>query len=163
MSKDVLPADAQPQGLAPEAEFGCSATAHAASPVDSSQAVSCMTCSAPQSLTALLSQRPNLAAWLSEYDSIQAEYAEALRARGIDLDEKGRAQAESMVLRERLREKGASFRNGGASIVTGALSSACVACTGGQGSKTFTLSTACNRHCYFCFNSNQRKCTKSPN
>ncbi len=155
MSKDVLPADAQPKGLAPEAGLGCSATAHTASPVDSSQAVSRTTCSAPQSLTVLLAQRPNLAAWLSEYDSIQADYANALRARGIDLDEKGRAQAEAAALRERLREKGASFRNSGASIVAGALSSACVACTGGRGSKTFTLSTACNRHCYFCFNANQ--------
>ena len=155
MSKDILPADAQPQGSAPEAELGQLATTRAASLADSSQAASCMTCSAPQSLTALLSQRPNLLAWLSEYESIQAEYAAALRAHGIDLDEKGRAQEEAAALRARLQEKGACFRNGGASIVTGALSDACVACTGGRGSKTFTLSTACNRHCYFCFNANQ--------
>ena len=111
--------------------------------------------SSSQSLAELLAQRPNLAAWLSEYESIQAEYAAALRVRGIDLDEKDRAQEEATALRARLQEKGACFRNGGASIVTGALSGACVACTGGQGSKTFTLSTACNRHCYFCFNANQ--------
>ena len=110
---------------------------------------------APQSLASLLAQRPNLAAWLSEYESIQAEYVAALRARGIDLDEKGREQEETATLRARLQEKGACFRNGGASIATGPLSSACVACTGGRGSKTFTLSTACNRHCYFCFNANQ--------
>ena len=108
-----------------------------------------------QSLAELLSQRPNLAAWLSEYESIQAEYAAALCARGVDLDEKDRAQEEAAALRARLQEKGACFRNGGASIVTGPLSDACVACTGGRGSKTFTLSTACNRHCYFCFNANQ--------
>ncbi len=111
--------------------------------------------STPQSFAELLAQRPNLTAWLSEYESIQAEYAAALRAHGIDLDEKGRAQEEAAALRARLQEKGACFRNGGASIVTGALSDACVACTGGRGSKTFTLSTACNRHCYFCFNANQ--------
>ncbi len=111
--------------------------------------------SSSQSLAELLAQRPNLAAWLSEYESIQTEYVAALRARGVDLDEKGRAQEEAAALRVRLQEKGACFRNGGASIVTGPLSSACVACTGGRGSKTFTLSTACNRHCYFCFNANQ--------
>lgn len=111
--------------------------------------------SSSQSLAELLVQRPNLLAWLSEYESIQAEYAAALRAHGIDLDEKDRAQEEAAALRARLQEKGACFRNGGASIVTGALSDACVACTGGRGSKTFTLSTACNRHCYFCFNANQ--------
>lgn len=111
--------------------------------------------STSQSLADLLARRPNLTAWLSEYESIQAEYAAALRAHGIDLDEKGRAQEEAAALRARLQEKGACFRNGGASIVTGPLSDACVACTGGRGSKTFTLSTACNRHCYFCFNANQ--------
>ena len=111
--------------------------------------------SSSQSLAELLAQRPNLADWLSEYESIQAEYAAALRVRGIDLDEKDRAQEEAAALRARLQEKGACFRNGGASIVTGALSDACIACTGGCGSKTFTLSTACNRHCYFCFNANQ--------
>ena len=111
--------------------------------------------STSQSLAELLAQRPNLTAWLSEYESIQAEYVAALRVRGIDLDEKGRAQEEAAALRARLQEKGACFRNGGASIVTGSLSDACVACTGGRGSKTFTLSTACNRHCYFCFNANQ--------
>ena len=111
--------------------------------------------STPQSLAELLMRRPNLTAWLSEYESIQAEYAAALREHGIDLDEKGRAQEEAAALRARLQEKGACFRNGGASIVMGPLSDACVACTGGRGSKTFTLSTACNRHCYFCFNANQ--------
>ncbi len=111
--------------------------------------------STSQSLAELLAQRPNLAAWLSEYESIQAEYAAALCARGVDLDEKDRAQEEAAALRARLQEKGACFRNGGASIVAGPLSDACVACTGGRGSKTFTLSTACNRHCYFCFNANQ--------
>ena len=118
-------------------------------------AASCAVLSSSQSIAELLVQRPNLLAWLSEYESIQAEYAAALRVRGIDLDEKDRAQEEAAALRARLQEKGACFRNGGASIVTGALSDACIACTGGCGSKTFTLSTACNRHCYFCFNANQ--------
>ena len=48
------------------------------------------------------------------------------------------------------------FRNGEASIVKGGLSPACVACTGPGGSRTFYLSLACHRNCYFCFNPNQQ-------
>lgn len=45
--------------------------------------------------------------------------------------------------------------NGGASVSTGFLSSACAACVGGCGSRTFYINLRCNRNCYFCFNPNQ--------
>lgn len=102
-----------------------------------------------------LNARPTLAAWLAEYEAIGRDYVGRLRSLGIDFAEEGACAEAERGVRERLRAKGAAFRNGGASVVSGALSSACVACTGGCGSKTFTFSTACNRSCYFCFNANQ--------
>ena len=77
---------------------------------------------------------------------------------GIDLAPRYADAAERQTLRERLRAKGARFRNGGASISAGPLSSACVACATDSGSRTFYLSLACNRSCYFCFNANQLNC-----
>ena len=61
----------------------------------------------------------------------------------------------SDAAKDRLREKGAQFRNERyrhrlRQPVVGVR-----ACTGGRGSKTFFLSLACNRSCYFCFNANQ--------
>lgn len=103
----------------------------------------------------ILAARPTLAAWLAEYDAVGRDYVGQLRDWGISFAAEGACAAAERDVRERLRAKGALFRNGGASVVAGALSSACVACTGGLGSKTFTLSTACNRSCYFCFNANQ--------
>ena len=103
----------------------------------------------------LLEARPTLRAWLDEYASIEADFLDQLAAWGIRVGARDAVSATERLAKERLRAKGARFRNGDASIVCGALSSACVACTGGRGSKTFFLSLACNRSCYFCFNANQ--------
>lgn len=102
-----------------------------------------------------IAPRPTLDAWLAEYEAIEADYLGGLRKRGIDLAAPRALDAEISHARERLAVAGACVRNGGASICAGNLSSACVACTGDCGSKTFFLSLACNRDCYFCFNSNQ--------
>ncbi len=99
--------------------------------------------------------RPTLDAWLAEYSAIEGDYLCDLRKRGIDLAVSHAFDIELSQARARLCESGAQIRNGGASICAGSLSSACVACTGDCGSKTFFLSLACNRDCYFCFNSNQ--------
>ncbi|MEC4176809.1 radical SAM protein [Adlercreutzia sp. R7] len=99
--------------------------------------------------------RPTLAAWLAEYEAIAADYVESLRAAGIDFAPKHVDAAERAALKERLARKGARFRNGDASISTGPLSTACEACATDDGSRTFYLSLACNRNCYFCFNANQ--------
>lgn len=50
---------------------------------------------------------------------------------------------------------GARCENGGASLVRGWLSPACVACRKGERSATFFISLQCTRSCYFCFNPNQ--------
>lgn len=103
----------------------------------------------------LLDERPTLRAWIGEYAEIEREYEAALRDWGVEFGRAGEGNDEVRRAKERVRAKGALFRNGGASISTGALSSACRACSDGLGSKTFVLSLRCNRNCYFCFNANQ--------
>ena len=102
-----------------------------------------------------LAARPTLSAWIGEYDEIEREYRDSLAAQGVDFAPSRRGEAEIEAAKDRLRAKGACFRNGGASIATGPLSSACRACSNDLGSKTFVLSMRCNRDCYFCFNANQ--------
>lgn len=102
-----------------------------------------------------LTTRPTLAAWISEYAAIEQEYLDSLASFGIQFAPHNSDVLQRQAIIERLREKGARFRNGGASISAGPLSSACVACADDNGSRTFYLSLACNRDCYFCFNKNQ--------
>ena len=92
----------------------------------------------------VLSGRPTLRAWVDEYAEIERECFEGLAGRGIDFGPFGRYDAQTRQAKRRLRDKGAMFRNGDASIVWGHLSSACVACTGDLRTKTFVLSTLCN-------------------
>lgn len=99
--------------------------------------------------------RPTLCYWLNEYESIQQEYLTAVQDMGVQFADEGALAGEISRAKQQLRKSGAIFRNGDASISTGNLSKACIACTGDCGSKTFYLSLACNRNCYFCFNSNQ--------
>lgn len=99
--------------------------------------------------------RPTLDQWLNEYAAIEQEWICALEQHGIEFEPRNAHATEVAALKERLREQGARFLNGGASISVGPISSACEACVGDQGSKTFFLSLACNRNCYFCFNQNQ--------
>lgn len=102
-----------------------------------------------------LFERPTLEAWLAEYSSIEREYSEMIESQGIALSSYGEYDQPSEELRGRLKQLGARFLNGGASISTGFLSSACRACVGDAGSRTFFINLRCSRNCYFCFNPNQ--------
>ena len=106
---------------------------------------SCSSSPAPD--PAALATRPTLAAWLEEYAAIEREWMEGLATYGIDFAPRDEDAAAVAVLRERLRAKGARFRNGGASVSVGRISSACLACTGDRGSRSFFLSLQCNRSC----------------
>lgn len=99
--------------------------------------------------------RPTLRAWTDAYDSIEEAYVRDLREQGVTLAAYGCHEWDILQIKERLRFKGALSCNGGASFSVNGLSSACRACTGDGGSKTFFLSLQCNRSCYFCFNVNQ--------
>lgn len=103
----------------------------------------------------MVSARPTLAAWLEEYAAIEREFVAAMAAEGPVFAPRAAGRPRADELRETLRERGARFMNGGASVSTGFLSSACAACVGGCGSRTFYINLRCNRNCYFCFNPNQ--------
>ncbi len=101
------------------------------------------------------SNNPALRHWLDVYDSIYDDYLKDIASTGVRLSAPHAYRAETEALLARLREKGATLRNAGASVSTGMLSTACIACTGSPGSETFHYSLECQRHCYFCFNPNQ--------
>lgn len=95
---------------------------------------------------------------LARYREIEDEFVTGVAASGVRFESKtdGTAAREACVrLKDRLARKGARVCNGGASVSTGFVSPSCVACTGSSGSLTFSLSLACHRRCFFCFNPNQ--------
>ncbi|MCI8424432.1 MAG: radical SAM protein [Adlercreutzia sp.] len=94
---------------------------------------------------------------MAEYEAIEREYVESLEMQGIAFGERAGADASA---RRRARvsalvKKGVRSLNGGASLSCGFLSSACRACVGDCGSRTFYINLKCHRGCYFCFNPNQ--------
>ena len=91
---------------------------------------------------------------LAEYADGAQTYLDALRDKGIVFAEEGANQKRIDELRAQLKEKGAQFKNAGASIVWGWQSKACIECTGANGSETFSTTFKCHRDCYFCFNYN---------
>ena len=97
---------------------------------------------------------PVLEQELAEYAEGAKAYLDALQEKGIVFAEEGANQKRIDELRSMLKDKGAQFKNGGASIVWGWQSKACVECTGNNGSETFSTTFKCHRDCYFCFNYN---------
>ena len=91
---------------------------------------------------------------LDYYRSNSQRYIDALSDHGVIFADAGSNDKAIAPLREKLREAGAEFKNGGASIVFGWQSKACVECTGEGGSETFSTTFKCHRDCYFCFNYN---------
>ncbi|WP_139652107.1 radical SAM protein [Raoultibacter phocaeensis] len=98
---------------------------------------------------------PILREWLDEYEGIYADFMQSLEDAGVEFGDRFMHAEENAALKKRLRDKGALFRNGDASISINGISTACVACTGCAGSQTFYFSLRCHRNCYFCFNPNQ--------
>ena len=96
-----------------------------------------------------------LPARVTLYQEIERDYLSHIEKQGIQLASKPTDEAAKKMFIDNLAQRGALVRNGGASIVINELSSACVACTGGRGSRTFILSLMCDRDCFFCFNPNQ--------
>lgn len=97
---------------------------------------------------------PVLKAALEEYDTIEATYVRTLQEKGLKFAAAHADDVEIERLRTALANRGAEFRNAGASIRVGWLSKACVECTGVNGSETFSTTFKCHRDCYFCFNYN---------
>ena len=91
---------------------------------------------------------------LASFDNVEKAYVSALEKKGLVFAERGSHEQRVRELHGQLKERGAEFRNAGASIRTGWLSKACVECTGMNGSETFSTTFKCHRDCYFCFNYN---------
>ena len=97
--------------------------------------------------------RPTMDAWVGEYEGIYGDYLAGLARAGFPLSQKTSDLASAQA-KSRLHERGALLRNGGASVSTGFLSSACVACSGSRCSKTLSISLKCHRSCYYCLTAN---------
>ena len=98
---------------------------------------------------------PALEAAVRLYEDIAREYTTALKGTGVVFAPEDAERAHAKELVRQLQEAGARVRNAGASVVLGAISPACVACTGDCRSQTLEISNHCHRDCYFCFNPNQ--------
>ncbi len=99
--------------------------------------------------------RPQLQQWLDVYEGIYNDFMQSIEDTGVSFALAHAHNDKLASLKLNLRNKGAWFRNGDASISNNGISTACEACTGGSGSRTFYYSLQCNRDCYFCFNNNQ--------
>lgn len=102
-----------------------------------------------------LAGNDSLRAALRHYDEVRETYLRALAKHGVEFAPAGSSDAEIAQLRDELAQRGAEFRNAGASIRMGWISKACIECTGNKGSETFSTTFRCHRDCYFCFNHNQ--------
>ncbi len=91
---------------------------------------------------------------LDSFSKVESDYVRALEGKGLKFAPRNAHLAHVEELHRQLKERGAEFRNAGASIRTGWLSKACVECTGMNGSETFSTTFKCHRDCYFCFNFN---------
>jgi pyruvate formate-lyase activating enzyme-like uncharacterized protein len=97
---------------------------------------------------------PAFAAYAERYLRIAERYQKQICEGGIHMAPPASGD-EITQRRERLGQLGATFRNGGRSIVANRLSPACEACQLGSGSATFFISLRCHRNCFYCFNPNQ--------
>lgn len=102
-----------------------------------------------------MTANPVLEAWINEYDAIEQEFMNAVRAEGAVFGERDAWREHTNALVEECLEQGALMRNANASITSGPISEACIACSTSLGSRTFTFSLKCHRNCYFCFNPNE--------
>lgn len=82
--------------------------------------------------------------------AIVDKFEQMVRSTGIELDKiPYEDEIENKI--ERLKSKGAVFKNSGKSIYINKLSYACSLCAKGEGSITVDISHSCNRRCYHCF------------
>lgn len=89
------------------------------------------------------------------YQNIHDGFIENVEGNDIIFCRNKDINKETKEIIARLKEKGATIRNGGASIYLNRISTACIACKKGIGSITSYISLMCHRNCYYCFNPNQ--------
>lgn len=87
------------------------------------------------------------------FDEVERDFEAAVETWGLPFEER-----EGSPRSERVRVSrgcGCRCENGCASLVSGWMSPACLACRTGHETATFYVDLRCTRHCYFCFNPNQ--------
>jgi pyruvate formate-lyase activating enzyme-like uncharacterized protein len=99
-------------------------------------------------------KNPRFAAYAAMYARIYDDFMAQVRRTGIAIDAQD-YDREGAERRQRLKDKGATIRNDGKSIVVNWISPACETCRTGVGSATFFISLQCHRQCFYCFNPNQ--------
>lgn len=95
----------------------------------------------------------DFAEYAQAFDEVESDFEQAVESWGLPFED-----AEGSPRSERQRCAGACgcrCENGGASLVSGWISPACLACRTGEETVTFYVDLRCTRHCYFCFNPNQ--------
>lgn len=92
----------------------------------------------------------NLDEYRAAFDEVRVDFEEAVAAFGLPF-ERGEGQPRS----DRARAVCQHRDNGCASLWSGWISPACIACRTGEETATFFVSLKCTRRCYFCFNENQ--------
>jgi pyruvate formate-lyase activating enzyme-like uncharacterized protein len=106
-----------------------------------------------QTLTSI--RNPTLRSYAEGYARDYQDFMDQIRRMGMEIEQKH----DSQETRERiagLGRRGAVVRNGGKSVYVNRISPACQACQTGVDSLTFSMSLKCHRHCFFCFNPNEK-------
>lgn len=95
----------------------------------------------------------DLTEYARAFDEVERDFETAVEAWGLSFED----SESSPRGRRRLCADACGCRceNGGASLVSGWVSPACLACRTGEETVTFYVDLRCTRDCYFCFNPNQ--------
>jgi pyruvate formate-lyase activating enzyme-like uncharacterized protein len=99
-------------------------------------------------------ENSSFSTYAKRYLDIQDQFFKYIESTGIEIEQDTHDEDIKASI-QRLKQKGAIFRNDDKSIYINRISPACIACREGVGSATFFISLQCNRDCYFCFNPNQ--------
>jgi pyruvate formate-lyase activating enzyme-like uncharacterized protein len=100
-------------------------------------------------------QNPALRAYAEEYVKFYQDFMRQVRQMGMEVEESDQNRYICQRIAA-LGQKGAVIRNDSRSVYVNRLSPACQACQTGVGSLTLSTSLKCHRHCFFCFNPNEK-------
>lgn len=92
----------------------------------------------------------NFEEYAAAFDKVREEFERAVRSYGLPFEEE-ETQPRSLRAAAVAEHK----ENGLASLWSGWISPACMACRTGEETATYFVSLECTRRCYFCFNPNQ--------
>lgn len=88
--------------------------------------------------------------YASAFDEVRKDFERTVESYGLPFEE-----SETCPRAARINAAAGHKDNGRASLWSGWISSACVACRTGDETATYFVSLKCSKNCYFCFNPNQ--------